>query len=123
METPSEVPPSETAENKTKQLRKLKYTPATIKAKAKAIVAKVYAVAFYGIEAAKVATSKVNQLTAAVIDVFRSRNDSHNTDWFFTAFFEDSSDLDPHTHTNSHKAGTPSTQDPLQETGSCRAIP
>ena len=77
------------------QLRKLKYCPATVEAKAKAIATKTFAAAFYGIEAAEIATAKVAQLTAAVIDVFRSRNDFHNVDWFFAAFFEDKKDLDP----------------------------
>ena len=77
------------------QLRRLKYTPATIEAKAKAILTKTYAVAFYGIEAAEIATDKVNHLAAVVIDVFRSRNDMHNNDWFFSSFLGDKKDLDP----------------------------
>ena len=77
------------------QLRKLKYCPATVEAKAKAIATKTFAAAFYGIEAAEIATAKVAQPTAAVIDVFRSRNNFHNVDWFFAAFFEDKKDLDP----------------------------
>ena len=77
------------------QLRRLKYTPATIEAKAKTILSKTYAVAFYGIEAAEIATDKVNHLAAVVIDVFRSRNDMHNNDWFFSSFFGDKRDLDP----------------------------
>ena len=59
------------------QLRKPKCCLATAEAKAKAIVVKVYAIALYGIEAAGITTSKVAQLTAAAIDVFRSRNDTH----------------------------------------------
>ena len=39
--------------------------------------------------------AKLNQLIAAVIDVFRSRNDHHDADWFLTAFFQDNQDLDP----------------------------
>ena len=62
------------------QLRKLKYRPATVEAKAKAILVKVYAVAFYGVEAAEIPAARVAQLTVAVIDVFRSRNDNHNVD-------------------------------------------
>ena len=77
------------------QLRRLKHCPASVEAKAKAIAAKTYASAFYGIEAASIAIAKINQLTAAAIDVFRSRNDKHNVDWFFSAFFEDQKDLDP----------------------------
>lgn len=78
-----------------KQLRRLKFCLATAEAKAKAIVVKVYAVAFYGIEAAEITIAKVAQLTAAVIDVFRTRNDTHNVDWFFFAFLGDNKEMDP----------------------------
>ena len=68
------------------QLKRLKHCPATVGAKANAIAAKIYAAAFYGIEAADIPIAKVKHITAAVIDVFRFRNDIHNADWFFTAF-------------------------------------
>ena len=54
------------------QLRRLRYCPATVEAKVKAIQAKIYAAAMYGIEAAEVPPAKVATLTAAVIDAFRS---------------------------------------------------
>ena len=77
------------------QLRRLTYTPATVEAKAKAILTKTYAVAFYGIGAAEIATDKVNHLAAVVMDVSRSRDDMHNSDWFFSSFLGDQKDLDP----------------------------
>ena len=61
------------------QLRRLRYCPATVEAKVKAILAKVYVVAF----------------TAAVIDVFGYRNDNHNADWFVVACVGDHNDIDP----------------------------
>ena len=61
------------------QLRRLKFRLATAEAKAKAIFVKVLAVVLYGIEAAGITIAKVAQLTAAVIEVFRSRNDTHTT--------------------------------------------
>ena len=77
------------------QLRKLKYCSATVEAQAKAILAKVYAAAFYGVEAAEVPAAKVAQLTLAVIDVFRSRSVNRNVDWFFAAFLGDNKEIDP----------------------------
>lgn len=59
------------------QLRKLKFCPATVEANAKAVLVKVYAVAFYGIDAAEIRTSRIAQFTAAVVDVFRSKTDAH----------------------------------------------
>ena len=77
------------------QLRKLKFTPATPEMKARAIITKVYAGALYGVEAAEATGHRINQLTAAVIDVFRSRNDHHSVDWFFSSFLNEHADLDP----------------------------
>ena len=65
------------------QLRGLRFCPAIVEAKAKAILAKVYAPAFYGIEAAEVPVAKIASLIAAIIDVLRSRNDNHTVDSFF----------------------------------------
>ena len=65
-----------------RQLKKLRYAPATNEAKVKAIHAKVYASAMYGIEAAAVTPAKIAKLAATVIDVFRSRNNNHNADRF-----------------------------------------
>jgi len=55
------------------QLRRLQYVPATAEAKARAIVAKIYAGALYGVEAAAISTHELNKLTACVIDVFRRK--------------------------------------------------
>ena len=77
------------------RLRKLRYCPATVKAKAKVILAKTVAAAMYGIEAAQVQPAKIAKLTAAVIDAFRSRNDNHNTDRFFATIAEERNELDP----------------------------
>ena len=62
------------------QLRKLEFSPATVEAKTKAILVKVYAAALYGVEAAGTPAAKVAQFTAAVMGVFRSANDNHNAD-------------------------------------------
>ena len=62
------------------QLKRLRYCPASVDTKARAIAAKVYAGAFYGVEAAQVTPAKLAKMSAAVIDVFRSRNNSHNAD-------------------------------------------
>ena len=64
------------------QLRRLRYCPATVEAKVKAIQAKIYVAAMYGIEAAEVPPAKVATLIVADIDAFRSRNNNHNTDRF-----------------------------------------
>ena len=66
-----------------------------MEAKANAILVKVYAAAFHGLETAEIPTARVAQLTAAVIDVSRSRNDAHNVDWFFAAFLGDNKEVDP----------------------------
>ena len=57
--------------------------------KAKAIGAKTYTAAFYGIEAAEMAPSKMARFAAAVIDVYRNRNNNHNTDNCFTTLTDD----------------------------------
>ena len=77
------------------QLRRLRYCPATVEAKAKAIQAKVHAGAMYGIEAVEVPPAKVAKLTAAVIDAFRSRNNNHNADRFFATLTDARNELDP----------------------------
>ena len=69
--------------------------PATVEAKANIIIAKTYAAALYGVEAAKVTPAKVAKLTAAVIDVFKSRNNNHNVDRFFATMGSEEKDLDP----------------------------
>ena len=54
------------------QLRKLRFCPAKAEAKARTIIAKVYAGAMYGVEAAGASVVKIANLTAAVIDVFKA---------------------------------------------------
>jgi len=80
------------------QLRKLKYVPAVSMAKVRAITAKIYAAAFYGIEASGIPDRDIAQMSAAVIDVFRSKNDMHNADWFYASDFDDDKDIDPNSH-------------------------
>ena len=77
------------------QLKKLRYVPAAVEAKVGIILAKTYVAAFYGIEAAKVQPAKIARITAAVVDVFRSRNANRNIDRFFSTLTDDSRDLDP----------------------------
>ena len=96
------------------QLRPLKYCPATAEMKARTIIAKTYAGAFYGIEAAEVALGRIHQLTAVAIDVFRSRNDNHNIDLLFAAFL---SDEGPRPHRPDHHQKSPATgKNGLRET-------
>ena len=82
-------------EKATQQLRKLRYCPATAEAKAKVILAKVYAAALYGVEAAQASPQKIANLTAAVIDAFKSRNNNHNANNFFSTITPTKNDLDP----------------------------
>ena len=77
------------------QLKKLRFVPATPEAKVKAIHAKIYASAMYCIEAAAVTPAKIAALAANIIDVFRSKNDNHNADRFFTTLTADKDDVDP----------------------------
>ena len=56
------------------QLKRLRYVPATAEAKVGIIIAKTYVAAFYGIEAARVQPARIAKMTAAVIDVFKSKN-------------------------------------------------
>ena len=77
------------------QLRKLRFCPAKADAKAKAILSKIYVGAFYGVEAAGASPAKVASLAAAVIDVFKSRNNNHNGNQFFSTITGSRSDLDP----------------------------
>ena len=66
-----------------------------MEAKVAAINAKTYAAALYGIEAAGVQPAKVAKLTAAVIDVFKNRNNNHNLDRFFATLSSEEKELDP----------------------------
>ena len=62
---------------------------------ARSIIAKISAGALYGAEAAETTSHRINQLTAATIFVFRSRNDNNNIDGFFSSFLADKVDIDP----------------------------
>ena len=77
------------------QLKRLRYAPASVEAKASIILAKTYVAALYGIEVARLQPVKIARLTAAVIDVYRSRNNNHNVDRFFATLGEEARDLDP----------------------------
>ena len=79
------------------QLRRLRYCPADVESKVKVILAKIYAGALYGVEAAQASPQKVAKLSAAVIDAFRSRNNNHNADRFFATISESKNDIDPMT--------------------------
>lgn len=79
------------------QLRRLRTCPATPIAKARAIISKVYAGAFYGIEASSISTGELNSIVASVINVLRTKNDSHHADWFFSTNATNDQDLDPYT--------------------------
>ena len=78
------------------QLKRLRTCPATPITKARAIITKIYAGALYGIEASSITTGELNTFVAAVINVFRPRNDSHHADWFFTSNATNNQDLDPY---------------------------
>jgi hypothetical protein len=77
------------------QLKKLRFCPAKAEAKIRAIISKIYAGAMYGVEAAGATPVKVASLTAAVIDVFKSRNNNHNANQFFSTIIGSKDDLDP----------------------------
>ena len=77
------------------QLKKLRYCPAGTQAKIRVINGKVYAGAFYGVEAAKIVPAKLARLSAAIIDAFRVKNDNHNADRFFTTITKAKDELDP----------------------------
>ena len=81
------------------QLKRLRHCPATAEAKAKTILAKVYSVAFYAIEVAAVSAQKTNQLSAAVVDVFRARSNIYSAHWFYVAYLQGGQDLDPYGQT------------------------
>ena len=78
------------------QLTRLRYAAVENKDKIKAVLTKVYAGLLYGIEGSDITEVMTARISAAVIDVFRSRNDIHDADWFYTTFSNDaSSELDP----------------------------
>ena len=86
------------------QLKRLRFCPIGVEAKVNAILAKVYAGALYGIEAAQVTPIKYAKLSASVIDAFRSKNDNHNADRFYATVSEATKDLDPVTQTFCRRA-------------------
>ena len=78
------------------QLTKLKHVNADSSDKIKAITTKVYAGIMYGIEGADITEVMTARISAAVIDVFRCKNDFHDADWFYTMLSNGASrDLDP----------------------------
>jgi len=77
------------------QLNRLRFCQAGVQAKVRAILGKVYAAGLYGAEAARITPSKFAKLSAAVINVFRSRNDNHNADRFYTTVGACKDDIEP----------------------------
>ena len=78
------------------QLTKLRYASADSEDKVKAILTKVYAGIWYGIEGSDITETMMARISAAVIDVFRSKNDMHDADWFYTMTSNGTiSELDP----------------------------
>ena len=78
------------------QLTRLRYAAAENKDKIKAILTKVYAGILYGVEGSDITEVMTARISAAVIDVFRRKNDNHDADWFYTTFSDaSSSELDP----------------------------
>ena len=49
----------------------------------------------YGVEAASATPKNIGSLTAAVIDVFKSRNNNHNANQLFSTITRSNTDLDP----------------------------
>ena len=77
------------------QLQRLRFCSASTDSKIRVIATKVYAGALYGVEATQLAPAKIARLSAAVIDTFRSRNNSHNANRFYTTLTPTKTDLDP----------------------------
>ena len=73
----------------------MRHCPAKSEAKARAILSKVYAGAMYGVEAASASPQTIGNLTAALRDVFKNKNNNHNANQFFAAITESKNDLDP----------------------------
>ena len=90
----------------------MRFCPAKTEAKANVILSKSYAGALRGVEAAGASPTKVASLTAAVIDVFKSRNNNHNANQFFSAMTGSKNDLDPVTHIFARK-GAPNKENSL----------
>ncbi len=78
------------------QLKKLKFLHADQPSKIKAVLVKVFAGLFYGVEGNDLTSRQVASVSAAVLDVFRSRNDVHDADWFYVTLNDNTNrDLDP----------------------------
>ena len=78
------------------QLTKLRHVNAASGDKVKAILTKVYAGIMYGIEGSDITEVMTARISAAVIDVFRHKNDIHDADWFYTMISNGAiNELDP----------------------------
>ena len=64
------------------QLARLKYVPAEDDDKANVILTRIYAGMSHGVEGTDITESTTAKISAAVIDVYGSRNDIHDADWF-----------------------------------------
>ena len=73
----------------------MRYCPADSETKVRIILAKVYAGALYGVEAAQATPQQIAKLAAAVTDAFKNRNNNHNASRFFTTISPSRNDLDP----------------------------
>ena len=65
-------------------IKRLRFTAAEETDKIKAICANNFPGAMYGVEGTDVIEGMVAKMSAAILDNFRSKNDFHDADWFFT---------------------------------------
>ena len=65
-----------------------------LKQRPRLFLPKVYAGAMYGVEAASASPNKIGSLAVVVIDVFKSRNNNHNANQFFTTIPRSKNDQD-----------------------------
>ena len=77
------------------QLKRLRRCPANVDMKARIIATKIYAGALYGVETATITPARIAKLSAAVVDTFRSKNNSYNADRFYATLTKADNDLDP----------------------------
>ena len=77
------------------QRRKLGFCLANTEAKARIILSKIFVGAMHGVGAASAPPQKVASLTAAVIDVFKSKNSDHIANQIFSTITASKNDLDP----------------------------
>ena len=85
------------------QLKRLRFCPAGTKAKIRAILTRVFAGAFYGVEAARITPAKLAKFGADIIDTFKQRNNNHNVDRFYATTTKAKDDLDPVTQVMSRR--------------------